>query len=89
VLHLLKSGDEVIAHADMYGGTNRFFHRVSAPYSNLSFKLIDMRVTANLESAISEKTKVRIALLARAHDSSTHRRSSSNSPESCLTECRW
>ena len=48
-----------------------------------------MRVTANLESAISEKTKVRIALLARAHDSSTHRRSSSNSPESCLTECRW
>ena len=86
MLHLLKSGDEVIAHADMYGGTNRFFHRVSAPYSNLSFKLIDMRVTANLESAISEKTKVRVALLARTRVVDVRR---ATRPESCLTECRW
>jgi cystathionine gamma-lyase len=67
VLHLLKSGDEIIAHVDMYGGTNRFFHRVAAPYANLKFTLVDMRNPDNLVAAISDKTKVERAARTKPH----------------------
>jgi len=42
----------------MYGGTNRYFHRVAAPHSNISFKLVDMLNHAEIEAALSENTKL-------------------------------
>lgn len=58
LLQLLKSGDEVIAHEDMYGGTFRLFHQVSVPYANLRITTVDLRDPSNLEAALSDKTRM-------------------------------
>ncbi len=57
VLCLLKSGDEVVAGDDLYGGTNRLFNKV---FSNFDFKFtfVDGRDPKNFEAAISERTKL-------------------------------
>ncbi len=57
VLCLLKSGDEVIAGDDLYGGTNRLFNKVFSNF-DLKFNFVDGREGKNFESAISEKTKL-------------------------------
>jgi len=58
ILHLLKSGDEVVCGDDMYGGTNRYFNRIAAPHANISFKLVDMRNVEEVGAALSETTKL-------------------------------
>lgn len=57
VLQLLKSGDEVIANDDMYGGTFRLFNSVYTQF-DLKFNYVDLRDTKNLEAAITDKTKL-------------------------------
>ena len=58
ILGLLEVGDEVIAIDDLYGGTRRLFERVASKKSNLSFKFIDHKEFSNLESYITNKTKM-------------------------------
>ena len=58
ILGLLEVGDEVIAIDDLYGGTRRLFERVASKKSNLSFKFIDHNEFSNLESYITNKTKM-------------------------------
>ncbi len=58
ILSLLEVGDEVIAIDDLYGGTRRLFERVASKKSNLSFKFIDHKEFSNLESYITNKTKM-------------------------------
>jgi len=57
VLCLLKSGDEIVAGDDLYGGTIRLFDRV---FSNFNIKTIyvDGREPKNFEAKITPKTKL-------------------------------
>lgn len=57
VLQLLKSGDEVIAGDDLYGGTVRLFNQVFSNF-NIKFTYVDATNPKNIESAITAKTKL-------------------------------
>jgi cystathionine beta-lyase/cystathionine gamma-synthase len=57
VIKLLAPGDEVIAGADMYGGTYRLFTKVFEKFG-IKFHYIDMREVANIEAAINANTKL-------------------------------
>jgi cystathionine gamma-lyase len=57
VLHMLKSGDHVIAGDDMYGGTFRLFDKVLR-HDGYEFTFVDLTHPENLESAIKPNTKL-------------------------------
>ena len=57
VLCLLKSGDEVIAGNDLYGGTSRLFSRVFTNFG-IKFYFVDGCNPKNFEAKISPKTKL-------------------------------
>lgn len=57
VLKLLQPGDEVVAASDMYGGTYRLFTKVFEKFG-IVFKYTDTTNVKNVESAISNKTKL-------------------------------
>lgn len=58
VLHLLKSGDHVVAVDDLYGGSHRLFERLMRPSFNLDFSYVDGRDPANFEKALKPNTKL-------------------------------
>ncbi|KGP64129.1 cystathionine beta-lyase [Legionella norrlandica] len=58
IIDLLDAGDHVVAMDDLYGGTFRLFDKVKRRTSNLSFSFVDMSNLANLEAAITPKTKL-------------------------------
>jgi len=58
VLHGLEPGDHVVSSDDVYGGTNRLFQRVTAKSQHLTFSFVDMIDMANVEAAITPKTKL-------------------------------
>lgn len=57
VLHLCSAGDEVLLCDDVYGGTNRLFHRV---FAQLGIKtvLVDMTDLDKTAEAFTDKTKL-------------------------------
>lgn len=57
ILKTLKSGDEVIAMDDLYGGSFRMFTRI---YQNLGlkFSFVDMQNPENILDKITQKTKL-------------------------------
>lgn len=57
VIKLLMPGDEVIAANDMYGGTYRLFTKVFEKFG-IKFIYVDTTNTANIQSAVSPKTKL-------------------------------
>ena len=57
VIKLLNPGDEVIASADMYGGTYRLFTKIFAKYG-IKFILIDSTQPALVEAAVTANTKL-------------------------------
>jgi cystathionine beta-lyase/cystathionine gamma-synthase len=57
LLHLLESGDHVVASDDVYGGTFRLFHRV-LERAGLRFTFVDGTRTDNIEAALEERTKL-------------------------------
>lgn len=57
VLHLLKSGDHVVLCDDVYGGTNRLFHKVFAQLG-IEITLVDMTDHDATKAAIRENTKL-------------------------------
>ncbi len=57
VIKLLEPGDEVIAGNDMYGGTYRLFSKVFQKFG-IKFLYIDQTDAANVEKAITERTKL-------------------------------
>jgi cystathionine gamma-lyase len=58
LLELLDSGDHVIAMDDLYGGSYRLFENVRRRSAGLAFSFVDMSDAANIEAAITEKTKL-------------------------------
>ena len=57
VIKTLKSGDEVIASNDLYGGTGRLFNKIFTNFG-LSFKYTSMEDTSLIQELISEYTKL-------------------------------
>ena len=57
LLRLFKSGDEVIAMDDLYGGTYRLFTRLYKD-SGIKFHFVDMTDLEKLQSLINENTKL-------------------------------
>lgn len=58
ILELLDSGDHVIAMDDLYGGTFRLFDKVRQRSAGLNFSFVDLADRAQLEAAITPKTKL-------------------------------
>ena len=56
-LHLLKSGDHVIACDDMYGGSFRLMDKVIR-HNGIEFSFVDLTKIENLKSAIKPNTKM-------------------------------
>ena len=57
VMHLLAPGDEVIAAADMYGGTYRLFSKVYEKMG-INFHYVDFGDLKNVAAKINDKTRV-------------------------------
>ncbi len=57
IIKLLQPGDEVVCAEDMYGGSYRIFTKVFARFG-IIFTMVDTTNANNVESAISEKTKM-------------------------------
>jgi len=57
VLTLLKSGDQVVASDDLYGGSYRIFERVYRDYG-LDFVYVDASDHRNVERAVTKRTKL-------------------------------
>jgi cystathionine gamma-lyase/cystathionine beta-lyase/cystathionine gamma-lyase/homocysteine desulfhydrase len=57
ILTLVEAGDHVVATANVYGGTYRLFTQVLERY-DLSFSWVDTSDLANVESAMTDKTKM-------------------------------
>ncbi len=57
VIKLLKSGDEVIAGNDMYGGTYRLFTKVFEKFG-IKFHFVSMGDTNNIRSFINNNTRL-------------------------------
>ncbi len=51
-MKLLKTGDEIIAASDMYGGTYRLFSKVYTKFG-LVFHYVDMSNVDNIEEKIN------------------------------------
>jgi cystathionine gamma-lyase len=57
LMHLLEAGDHVVVSDDVYGGTFRLFDKVFKR-QGLAFSFVDMTDPANIEKAITPKTKM-------------------------------
>jgi cystathionine beta-lyase/cystathionine gamma-synthase len=57
LLHLLETGDHVVACDDVYGGTFRLFHRVLEKVG-LRFSFVDATDVRNVEQAIEPATRL-------------------------------
>lgn len=57
VLKLLKSGDEVIANWDLYGGTYRLFTKIFEGFG-IAFHFVDMANPTHIEAVINANTKL-------------------------------
>ena len=56
-IKLLSPGDEVVSTNDLYGGSYRIFTKIFANYG-IVFKFVDMSNIAEVEAAITPKTKM-------------------------------
>jgi cystathionine beta-lyase/cystathionine gamma-synthase len=57
VIKLLQPGDEVIAAADMYGGTYRMFTKIFSKF-NIKFHYVNMHDANNIRQYINSNTKL-------------------------------
>lgn len=57
-LELIDSGATVLAMDDLYGGTNRLFHKVRMRSAGLKFKLVDLSDAAQVERAMTPDIKM-------------------------------
>jgi cystathionine gamma-lyase len=58
LLHLLKSGDEVVCIDDVYGGTQRYFRKISNMQHNVVYNFIPFDDHEILQKTLNENTKM-------------------------------
>ncbi|VDM47878.1 unnamed protein product [Toxocara canis] len=56
--NMLKCGDHILCSDDVYGGTQRFFRRVSVPRHGLLASFVDMTDLNAFEAALQKNTKM-------------------------------
>ncbi|VDK42137.1 unnamed protein product [Anisakis simplex] len=56
--NLMKCGDHVLCSDDVYGGTQRFFRRVSVPLHGIEASFVDMTDLDAFEKALQPNTKL-------------------------------
>lgn len=56
-LHVLKSGDEVLAHKALYGGTFHFLSKI-LPKFNIKTNFVDFQALDQIEKATNDRTKL-------------------------------
>jgi methionine-gamma-lyase len=54
--HILESGDEIVAHKALYGGTFHFLNKI-LPKFNVKTNFVDFKDLEKIEKAITNKTK--------------------------------
>jgi len=57
VTHLLKSGDEILADWDLYGGTSRLFGRI-LPRTGITVRYVDASEPSNLAANVTPATRM-------------------------------
>lgn len=57
LMHLLRSGDHVIAHTAVYGGTYEFLQNI-APRFNIKVDFVNFEDLSNIKKKINKKTKI-------------------------------
>lgn len=55
----LKTGDKILSHYSLYGGTHEFLHKV-LPQNNISAVIVDMRDLNNVEDAIRKHPQIKM-----------------------------
>jgi cystathionine gamma-lyase len=58
ILHLLKSGDEVICIDDVYGGTQRYFRKISNIQHNVVYSFIPFDDVEIIQKSLNVNTKM-------------------------------
>ena len=58
IISLLKTGEECICIDDVYGGTQRFFRKISQPNHGVVYKFLKFDDISKLEKEINDKTKM-------------------------------
>lgn len=58
IVAMLTTGDHVITIDDVYGGTNRYFNRVSTPHAHINYSFVDFTKEGALEAAFTDRTKL-------------------------------
>lgn len=58
ILHMFKSGDEVLCIDDVYGGTQRYMRKISSLNHNLEYKFISMDNMEEIKKNLNSKTKL-------------------------------
>jgi cystathionine gamma-lyase len=58
IMAMFAPGDHVVSIDDVYGGTNRFFRRVSTPASGLQYTFVDFTDEKAFEAAFTAQTKL-------------------------------
>jgi len=56
--NILKSGDHIVCSDDVYGGTQRYFRRVSIPQHGLKVDFVDLTNLEDLKKALKKETKM-------------------------------
>ncbi len=57
IMHMLESGDHILAGDDMYGGTYRLFDKVMTKHG-LNFSYVDFTSLESIKNATTDKTKL-------------------------------
>jgi cystathionine gamma-lyase len=57
-IQLLKSGEEVICIEDVYGGTQRYFRKISQPHQGVEFTFIPFDNLETFSKVLNPKTKM-------------------------------
>jgi len=58
IIHLLKTGDEVICIEDVYGGTQRYFNKISKIQQGINFRYMSFDNLEELKKSFTDNTKM-------------------------------
>jgi cystathionine gamma-lyase len=58
IIQLLKTGDEVICIDDVYGGTQRYFRKISNPQQGIKYNFISFDTMEPLQKSLNQNTKI-------------------------------
>jgi cystathionine gamma-lyase len=56
--NILKTGDHIVCSDDVYGGTQRYFRRVSVPQHGIKLDFADLTDVENLKAVLKPETKL-------------------------------